>query len=310
MMIGKFIKKLLLLGLMAGVIYLSVLLLVDCIGMSDWAYKRFTVARQRSLIMGSSRAAQGIQPAVFNEYFKENDRYKLPIYNFSFTMSSSPYGETYFKHIEAMLMHCDERKHGLFILSVDPWALSEELKMDAGAYREDKECLGEISYLHLKPNLFYLIKYFNVLNGEWISSTIHLQDDGWLKIDANMEESYVAENVESKLRSYMEYKPHPSEYRLNWVCKTIELLQKYGDVYMCRIPVHPQMLVIENRFWENFDIEMSAIAEKYKIPYFNFTYQNQQYRTTDGNHLYKEDGAVFTKNLCDSIYLYIKQNIN
>ena len=79
---------------------------------------------------------------------------------------------------------------------------------------------------------------------------------------------------------------------------------------MCRIPVHPQMMAIENRFWKNFDTDMSAIAEKYKIPYFNFTDQNQQYRTTDGNHLYKEDGAVFTKSLCDSISLYIRQNIN
>lgn len=308
MFIGKFIRKLFLFGLMTGIIYLTVLFLIDRIGMSDWAYKRFTVERQYSLVLGTSRAAQGIQPVILNNYFKKFNHYRLPLYNFSFTITSSPYGKTYFKQIKNMLCRMENRKQGLFILSVDPWALSEETTWDADMYREDKECLGKISYLHQKPNFFYLIKYFNALNGEWESPIMHLQDDGWLKINANMNEKSIAENVETKINTYMNYKTYPSAYRLKWLCKTIELLQQYGDVYMCRMPVHPRMMVIEKQNWKDFDLEMLRISKIYKIPYFNFTYQNEKYRTIDGNHLYKDDGAMFTKNLCDSISLYLNLN--
>ena len=56
---------------------------------NDPFYIRFTTPEQSSLILGTSRAAQGILPAVLNEKLSRND-----FFSYSFSGNISPYGPT------------------------------------------------------------------------------------------------------------------------------------------------------------------------------------------------------------------------
>ena len=116
-----------------------------------------------------------------------------------------------------------------------------------------------------------------------------------------MNDSVAEKNIKEKIAIYSTYQIEKSAYRLSYLEKTIELLSNYGDVFLCRIPVHFQMLLIEDTHWKDFDSDIQKIANKYSVPYFSFRNSYKEYRTIDGNHLCQEDGAVFTRILCDSI---------
>ena len=85
-------------------------------GNTDTFYRRFTSPKQSNLILGNSRAAQGIQPAYLKSLNGEN------FYNFSFTIFDSPYGETYLKAVQEKIK--PGTKSGNFIITVDPWSVS------------------------------------------------------------------------------------------------------------------------------------------------------------------------------------------
>ena len=86
-----FIKKILAFTLLIIIIHLILGLTAD--GTTDDFYLRFTSAKQKSLIIGTSRAAQGIQPQLIDSILDLTATDK--IYNFSFTAQNSPYGEVY-----------------------------------------------------------------------------------------------------------------------------------------------------------------------------------------------------------------------
>ena len=75
----------------ASVLFYSIFIQVD--GNTDPYYKRFTTPTNNSLILGVSKAAQGLQPQVFNNILNRKD-----LFNYSFTISSSPYGKLYLKY--------------------------------------------------------------------------------------------------------------------------------------------------------------------------------------------------------------------
>lgn len=303
--LNKFLLKSFLLSLIVSILFIFFSFGIDKYGMSDWAYKRFTARKYYSLVIGTSRAAQGIQPAVINSFFK-NDEYQLPIYNFSFTVVASPYGELYYNAIDKMVEMDGNQKRGLFILSVDPWALSEEEKMDAAFYRETDNVLSNVPLLNCRPNFLYLLRYFRITDPEWFTTYAELQDDGWYKVNFGMNDSLIENNVHAKLKTYYDYKIKKSDYRLKWLSLTVEHLKRYGDVFLCRIPTHESMLDLEEMNWPDFDNDMQKLANQFHIPYFNFKYKCNSYRTIDGNHLYKDDGARFTQDLCDSIKSFVK----
>lgn len=68
--LNKFLLKSFLLSLIVSVLFIFFSFGIDKYGMSDWAYKRFTARKYYSLVIGTSRAAQGIQPAVINSFLR------------------------------------------------------------------------------------------------------------------------------------------------------------------------------------------------------------------------------------------------
>lgn len=290
----KFLVRLLLFSLLllAGILF--VFFIAD--GKSDPYYLRFTSSRQSSMIIGTSRAAQGLQPSVFNDIiYKNTDRH---FYNYSFSLIDSPFGPAYFESIQKKLD--PDTKDGIFIIAVDPWAVSSTTKNpnDSAGFSETRTFMGKTKCVTLNPNIPYLLKsynepYINIVK-KWKSYTdLFLHDDGWLEVNApldNMEKS-----LELKLAFYKKnYLPvyKFSTLRLQYLLKTINLLQKHGEVYLVRLPVHDRMFKMEDELMADFDDQISIIAKKQNAKYLNFRLFNNDYQYIDGHHLFKSSGKL------------------
>lgn len=90
-------------------------------GYTDDYYERVASPRQAALILGTSRAAQGLVPA---EIASRELGVESPLYNFAFASSISRYGEAYFEAIKKKLSEPRPGQSGLFLLEVSPLAIS------------------------------------------------------------------------------------------------------------------------------------------------------------------------------------------
>ena len=265
-------------------------------GKSDAYYVRFTTPRQSSLILGTSRAAQGLQPSVFNEIIYKNSA--KHIFNYSFSLIDSPYGPAYYESIKRKLD--PDTRDGIFIVTVDPWSISDTAAdlNNADDFIETKSFISKTKYVNLNPNLFYLVKsygepYINIIR-KWNTTTaLNLHQDGWLEVDAPMDSVHVAKSLEAKLAFYRKnYLPAYkfSDLRLNYLAKIITYLQEHGKVYLVRLPVHQMMFTIEDELMPDFDEKIKDITMDGNIPYLNFRLLKNEYQYVDGNHLYKASG--------------------
>ena len=83
---------------------------------------------------------------------------------------------------------------------------------------------------------------------------------------------------------------------------TIDLLKKYGSVYLVRIPTAEYIRELEDSAFPDFDNQMIDIAEHFGIQYINCKNNSNLYKyTIDGNHFVTDDSYNFTNDLCDSI---------
>ena len=297
----KFLHKIILLICIVCSTYLLLGFLGD--GYTDPFYLRFTSPKQKSLILGTSRAAQGIQPQVLNKLIKGD--FDLPIYNYSFTMLHSPYGETYYNAIVEKLD--EDTVNGLFIITVDPWSVSTRTIIDYPI--ETKKELGKLTYFNMYPNYDYLANayretVFKLLGKvfEKNKGAYRLHDDGWLEVDISMGKKVLMERTKKSVNGYrLENLPiyKISEERLNWLKKTVLKLEKHGKVIFIRMPVDFGILKSDNKLCKNFD---SIIKTTYKhVPYLNYKQVGDQYTYIEGIHLYKDSGKKFSEKLAKDI---------
>ncbi len=287
-------------------------------GYSDGFYQRLSTPQQSSLIIGTSRAAQGIMPSVLNESLA----LKPPIFNFSFSLDNSPYGEVYLKAIESKLQSSTE--NSLYILAVDPWSISmaDEDKIDT----DQNSLLYGLKSTSANPNYKYLIKNYKkgwgkiVLkpieakilesiqnrNKDLKGSRTYLHEDGWLEVFTSIDPKYVEKNIKKKSKIYVEaLNTHKfSEYRYSYLQKTIELLQAKGTVYLVRLPVHQSLIELEDQLMSDFDQKMKILADKFSLEYLNLISSSDKYTYTDGNHLYKNSAKIVTQEIADIIESY------
>ncbi len=264
-------------------------------GHADPFYLRFTTPRQSSLILGTSKAAQGIQPAVLNKILSRND-----MYNFAFTIDHSAYGPTYLKAIKKKLSpHTND---GIFILSVDPWSISSTTKdpNDTSQFIESRLCLGNTPKVDSHPNFSYLYENFNgnFFNMLWSNSPTYLHKDGWLEITVAMDSFSVHQRIKKGIKMYKDIhlkRYHFSNIRFTYLLKTIDFLKEHGAVYLVRLPVPSEMMKIETDLMPDFDNKMQEIVQKTSINYLDLTPSNSQLTFTDGNHLYKQSGEMVTR---------------
>ncbi|WP_156175922.1 hypothetical protein [Hymenobacter terrenus] len=297
--VSRLLLRLLLLGgiSLAG---LGVLGPVVLAGRVDAFYGRFTSPLAGSLIVGTSRAAQGIQPAVLEDAWL-GKKFDGPLLNYAFTLTHSPYGPAYLRSIQRKLR--PEVRDGLFIVAVDPWSLS--LTGPEGRYPEDNSFIGQLHQVSQNPNLAYLTRYqtkplYRLLL-DYATATEHLHPDGWLEVTIGVDSAQVRARTARKLQDYrrLAASQHLSAGRLQALRQTIQFLQQHGHVCLVRLPVGPSLLQLEQTYQPGFDQLMRQTATALAIPYLD--YSTQPYATTDGNHLQRAASLSFSQQLAKDL---------
>jgi hypothetical protein len=274
-------------------------------GYTDPFYLRFTSGKQTSMIIGTSRSAQGILPTVINKDLNRSD-----MYNFSFTLLHSPFGESYLQLIEKKLDK--NTKSGLFIIAVDPWSISSEFKGEIELIPEKETFTGKLQFVNLNPNIFYLLNFYDgnllkIMLPKRHKNTF-LHKDGSLEVTIPMDNKSIDERVSSKAKEYVfnQNRYKLSEYRMYHLEKTIKFLKNYGKVVLVRIPIHPKIYEIEMSYCSHFNFLIDKIATENKVNYIDYTHLNDSLEYTDGNHLSRKSAILFTRRITDSLKIINK----
>jgi hypothetical protein len=259
---------------------------------TDAFYNRLNQPSKKNLIIGTSRAAQGLQPKVFDSILDDNE-----MFNYAFTIGHSPYGPTYLKSIQKKLKA--NTSNGTFIIAVDPWSIANDIENpnDVDLFAESDRFLGNLPFVNIHPNIPYLVNYYNNRNVELLrnkNSIYRLHDDGWLEVSPNKLKEKIKDRRDRKIKQYTEKLLFVSfsKTRLNYLSETIRYLKKHGDVYLVRLPVHTEMQGIENKLMPQFDEQLLKISTDLKVPYKSYMDESSDLIFIDGHHLFKDSGKL------------------
>ena len=306
-----FLKHIILFLSILALLHIGLAFLAD--GTTDDYYLKFSSPKQSSLILGTSRAKQGIIPSVLSSS-KENNN--LSFFNFSFTLTSSRFGRVYYNAIKQKIDLGS--KDGCFIVTVDPWSISEKIS-DENRTPDSLSVLFGISDFTSKPNFKYLFKQFphgwgrillnriekpilkynsGQLNSSMTGSFSVLDNDGWLDVYTSLDSGFVKRKESNMFETYRNKSIYRtgSESRIEYLDTIIEFLSNHGDVYVVRLPVHKKMLTIEQQYMPDFNEKISNAILKSK-GYLDFSTLDNEYRYTDGNHLTKTSAKKVTQNI-------------
>ena len=316
----RFLKNILIVSLFVIALHLILGALAN--GSTDNFYLRFTSSKQNSLIIGTSRSAQGIHPNILDSVLnlEENNG----IYNYSFSINNSSYGKEYYYAIKNKIN--ESAKNGLFIITVDPWAISSDTTLNDNEIDIESIFYSKKHY-NSYPNYEYLIKNYkkgwgNILLKRIESNILirnqnslskikgaftYLRKDGLLEVYTSMDSTYVKQNIQKKVYNYNTSMSSNkfSKFRFLYLRKTIQFLKKHGEVYLVRMPVHTSSFKIEDSFDPQFDKRIMNLANKTNVDYLNFADNATQYSYTDGNHLYINDAKIFSNQLAERIKILI-----
>lgn len=254
-------------------------------GKSDPFYSRTANPKQESLILGTSKSAQGLMPEVLNNYLQKD------IYNFSFTVAHSPFGPAYLSAIEKKLE--PQTKDGVFIITVDPWSISSDGTdpNNEEEFDESKSFMATTYSFSSKPNISYLLNSFN---DNYIKilmnfSLMEVHNDGWLEVfppmDSTSVKNRITDNIleqELRLTTY-----RFSKTRFEYLKRTIEKFKSHGKVYLVKLPVDYRIAEIEAKLVPDFDSKIDELAKTASVPYLNLMNSDTKFTFTDGIHLYK-----------------------
>lgn len=267
-------------------------------GGTDAYYLRFTTPKQKNLILGTSKAAQGLRPDAMHPILNTS------VYNYSFDISKSQYGPKYLESIQKKLDPAT--KDGIFILAVDYWSLAGkgENPNDRSQFSENRSCVGEMETVDQNPNFQYLTHY---LTGQYYrliykSQIAFLHSDGWLEVSLNENPTSVIRRTESTFKQYKVYQANYrySPLRYEYLLKTIDFLKQHGQVYLVRLPVSQELLQVENTQFPEFDRRIQkAIAAS--DGYLDMTRKTETFGFIDGVHLEKKSGKKVSREVAEWI---------
>lgn len=304
---NRFLLKILIFSFFPLVTLYGVFLLEN--GTADPFYQRFTSPKQSALILGNSKAAQGIVPSVLNN--KLFPEFGAKIYNYSFTVYNSPFGPVY---LESLAKKLDENsKRGYFVITVDPWSIASDINDpdNQEKFAENNGFLASINNVNSTPNIFYLLRWFENPFYEIILMKLKndfskLHPDGWLEVrGGKRKEREVLKRREFMVDFYSDYlnKYSYSKKRFENLQKTIAYLKDKGPVFLVRMPLHQDILSIDDKLDPEFNRKMENLSKAYGIPYFDFNDSESQWEYKDGLHLTVESALDFSEELSKRILL-------
>jgi len=247
----------------------------------------------KSLIIGTSRASQGIIP----EICAKNIKYEEPLLNFAFTSFNSPYCEAYFNAIQKKMN--STVKNGVFILEIDPFGLTDNTSEKASS-----KLLSQQFIMHGDPNYEYIYRnvnpFYNLLvknNNENPFCIAH--KNGWVQVKIEQDSLTAIRRAQEKLAANLKEISYSklSDNKLHWLEKTIALLKTHGKVILIRIPAWQPIIDAEKNAFPTLNDKINSICSSNNVPYFDYTNLNNMYHYIDGNHLTNESARQFSKEL-------------
>ncbi|TPN89132.1 hypothetical protein [Aquimarina algicola] len=273
-------------------------------GYTDYFYEKFTTPKATSMIIGDSRSLQGIQPDVMNQYFEEKG-IDMRMFNYSFTIAQAVIGPLY---NQSILKKIDKKsKDGLFIISITPEMLTSFTDYDntKGEFREQNQPPHNMHFVDVNPNFEYVYKNYSFFHFKGLfrqNSKTH--KNGWLE-EGNLPRSKEVYDDWKKhqIDLFLEYRDqyYISDLRINSLEVLINELKELGTVYLVRMPIGDEFLILENKYYPKFDEIITTVSNKTNTPYFDFNEFSKLYYTYDGHHMNKLSGKEFTLDLCELI---------
>jgi len=260
-------------------------------GFVDAFHGKFTHPAS-SLIVGSSRAAQGLDPVLVGEGLSMEG----PFLNFAFTNVNSPYGPGYLRAIRRKVP--THTRSGLFLIEANPLLVSIDTakeREDEKTFRERDLTLDHQLVFNLDPNYDYLLRNFReplyrlaLPAHRQAIQTLH--PSGWHEIRLTDDAAATAARQQRGTQNYVpvfeRYRWSP--LRWQWLQRTIATLRPHGRVVLVRLPTSPALRDMELAYRPTFDAEIQALAEAEGAAYVSLFDDSARYETTDGNHLKAE----------------------
>jgi hypothetical protein len=97
-----------------------------------------------------------------------------------------------------------------------------------------------------------------------------------------------------------------SPIRFAGLSSTLDSLSRLGTCFVVRIPVHPMMKKIEERWMPDFDNRIGELAASHSLRYLNYINLSDEFPTTDGNHLTRKAALRFTGMLSTDIAMGLR----
>ncbi len=267
-------------------------------GRADPFYLKLSSPRQPNLILGTSKAAQGLQPHILQQELGTT------FYNYAFALYASPYGRVYLHSIQQKLDTTVSDQ--TFILAVDAWSLCSQSPDPCNLedFRENESFLAGLRHVNQHPNFTYLLRYFDGQYYQIIAPNTPalLHDDGWLDVSLEIDSVSLQRRVAFTLTDYRAKAERYrfSAMRLVYLQKTIEHLKHYGQVYLVRLPVHPQLMALETALLPDFEQKLQPACDL-ATDYVDLTSWGASFTYTDGIHLTQTSGKHVSRLIADWI---------
>ncbi|MFZ9846623.1 MAG: hypothetical protein ACO3EE_00550 [Flavobacteriales bacterium] len=274
-------------------------------GFIDYYYAKIT-NEGNSLIIGTSRASQGIIP----DSIMKGTQFEGPMINFAFSSFDSPFDEGYYNAIKKKLN--EESKNSLFIIEIDPFALSSDEESNLISHKLKDQIIfngnPNYEYLYRNVNPFYLL----IQNRNFVDESSILHKNGWLELNLPMDTTSINTRAKAKLINLINTVKtcHISNEKFTYLEKIINLLGAHGKVILIKMPALQSIIEIENKYAKEIDLEVKKIASKTKVKYYDFTSNSREYSYVDGNHLDKKSAIKFSSELNKIILQNERTNIH
>ena len=280
----------------------------------DAFYGKVISDKYPSLIIGTSRGAQGIEPAILEKFLSAEDE----IYNFAFTLKTTPWGKPYFDSILKKLSESSESS--IYILECNPWAFCS-FNNELGDFKESRAIPNNLISNSVNPNIEY---FFGGYTGSNVSllikklfytpneSRLEVNDNGRLKVNVKYDSANIYSRTQAKID---EYEKRASSIiwdnsREAYFIQTIEYLQARGKIFVVRMPVSNEMKNLENSTFPNFSVDITDIANRLNVNFIDYSCLSDTYITTDGHHIQNIFVEQFTTKLAEDISAVLQNNRN
>ena len=260
-----------------------------------------------SMVFGTSRSAQGVNPDILEKYAPETGEWL----NYSFNIGASPWNDAYVDAIlEKVNCSIETSQPSYFLIFADPWTLDEFCGAGEGSWFDQpwaKPCGTSIwDYGWHKSNPLDILGYGSgsdflsvfassvprqfkdiFTNNPSSSKNSGVQINGWLPNKGELTLSEKENAIKGKVENYKSEKVIGKEWPFpdnsDALARLIDSLKKdvpQSKVILIRPPVADLMLELEQTWFPQTSMYLAALSEAKKI------------RFIDGNDLWTSKSTM------------------